>query len=268
MRAPRSATRDACDVWWAAPGRGAWLTALLADEERVHAESIRHAGTRDQYVTARALLRVILARRMGAPPASLPIGVACPRCGSEAHGKPRLIGGGTPWTFSISHTSERIAVAIGRGRAVGVDVEAIHDARDPQRAALAAEALAPGERAAYDRLPIRDRAHAMAAWWSRKEAVLKATGDGLAVSPARVLVSSPDRPPALLGWDAGPIGGDRRAPVQAGRPPVSARLHDIESPHGYVGCVAMLGTAPLDVVEHDGDHVLRQWQAAASLPSP
>lgn len=265
--ASRSATRDACAVWWATPGRGALLTALLADEERAHAESISHADTRDQYVTARALLRVILARRVGAPPASLRIGVACLHCGSEVHGKPRLISAGTPWTFSISHTSGRIAVAIGRERAVGIDVEAIHDALDPQRTVLAAEALTLGERAAYDRLPAADRARAMAAWWSRKEAVLKATGDGLAVSPSRVLVSSPDRPPALLGWDAGPLGGDRRALVRAGRPPMSARLHDLQPPHGFVGCVAVLGTAPVDVSEHDGDHVLREWHGAASLSS-
>lgn len=93
----------------------------------------------------------------------------------------------------------------------------------------------------------------MAVWWTRKEAVLKATGDGLTVAPDRVHVSDPSRPAALLGWDhptgPGPAPGPGAAP-----PPLA--LHDLAPGPGYVACLAVFSTRPVEVQEADGDALL------------
>ena len=207
------------------------------------------ADSRDQFVTARALLRLVLAPEIHVPPSRVALVARCQRCGSGRHGKPRLLDAGLPLAFSLTHVGGCVAIATTPGRAVGVDVEIAHDRTDPEREALAAAALAPQELAAYRRIPADDRGRAMAVWWSRKEAVLKATGDGLAVPPSRVLVSEPGSPAALLGSDA---DGDSAAVLAPG----SARLYDLRHDPGYVGCVAVLGTRRLTVDEHDGDQML------------
>lgn len=217
------------------------------------------AGARDQFATARALLRLVLAPLVDLPPRAIELGVRCQRCGSQDHGKPQLLGSSTPASFNLTHVDGTVAVAVTTGRAVGIDVTAARDGADPRSEALAATALAPGERAAYRRLPPDERGHAMAVWWSRKEAVLKATGDGLAVDPARVLVSDPSHPPALLGWDLG--GG---SPVSSA--PAYARLHDLRRGTDHVGCVAVIGPRPLIVDERDGGAMLRDASGPCTTP--
>jgi len=110
---------------------------------------------------------------------------------------------------------------------------------------LASEVLAPDERVqwvAAGRVPAD-----LAQWWTRKEAVLKASGHGLAVPPASIRVSAPWAPPAVLAWDVSePLGG-------------VVSLVDLAAPPGYggyVGSVAVLGAAAASVVERAGDEVL------------
>ena len=84
---------------------------------------------------------------------------------------------------------------------------------------------------------------------TRKEALLKATGDGLAVAPATITVTPPDAPPALVAWTAAP-------PLAS-----AAHLFDLDPGPGHVASLAVLG-ARLAVVERDGDGLL-----AASPPT-
>jgi 4'-phosphopantetheinyl transferase len=134
-------------------------------------------------------------------------------CGANDHGRLRLDASLTaPVSFGVTRRGARVGIAVTEGRAVGVDVEVAEDPDDPQRAALAAEVLCPAELVAYRRLPAATRSRAVGRWWTRKEAVLKATGDGLAVPPARLHVSGPDAPAALLAWfDPSPTTGHRPA---------------------------------------------------------
>ncbi len=242
MRAP-----DRCQVWWATSDRSA-DGGLLSDAERARAGRLRCAEDRLGFVTARALLRLLLADRLDVPPVAVPLGAACRVCGANDHGRLRLDGDPTNVSFSVTRRGARVGVAMTEGRAVGVDVEAADDRGDPARAALAAEALGPAELATYRRIPVGDRGRAMARWWTRKEAVLKATGDGLGFPPAKLRVSRPDAPAALVAWEV-------PSPSTASRPPV--RLQDLDPGPGYVGCVAVLGSHPIRVRELDGDEVLR-----------
>jgi 4'-phosphopantetheinyl transferase len=123
---------------------------------------------------------------------------------------------------SLSRAAGVVAVAVSTEGPVGVDVEAVEPA-----AGVSAVLLADGE-AAADVLGV-------ATTWVRKEALLKATGQGLSVDLRDIRVSAPDEPPALLDW---------RAP---GRPATPVWMRDVEPGPGLVGCVAQLGEEPPEV---------------------
>lgn len=235
-----------CRVWWARPAPAASLLSLLAPAERRRAAGIAHREAQDRFVTGRALVRLVLADRLGLAPAAIPIGQDCPLCGSGDHGPPELLGpAGPPVHFGITHAPGRVGVAVNTGAIVAIDVAAVDDPTDPQRAALADIALSDPERTLYDRLPADRRARAAARWWTRKEAILKATGWGLSVAPALVGVTAPDRAPELLVWPR------ECAPGPGGE----VFLRDLNpSPH-EVACVAILGPA-VDLVELNGEDVL------------
>ena len=81
-------------------------------------------------------------------------------------------------------------------------------------------------------------------YWSRKEAALKATGDGLAVAPAAIRVSSPIRPPSVLRG---------RQPLRDAWP---VRMHDLDAGAGHVAALASV-RAPVAVRNYDAACLLR-----------
>lgn len=222
-------------MWWADTG---WLRArhseLLDEVESARSRALRRAADRARFVVGCALLRRVLGARLGMEPSRVPLDRTCPECG-EPHGRPRLR---RPIHISVSHAGTRVAVAVGP-LPVGVDVERVDPALD--LGPLAAAALTDGERAALGRLPPGDRAGGFLALWTRKEAVLKATGDGLNVDPRRVAVSDPAAAPRLLSF--------------AGRPDLDATLVDLDPGPGYVATLAILGAWP--VRQHDAGPLLR-----------
>lgn len=98
---------------------------------------------------------------------------------TTAYGKPSLIEADNPQAvrFNMSHSGERALVAVTSGREVGVDIEEekpISDLID-----LARRFFAPGEVAELISLPDAARSAAFFRCWTRKEAVVKAVGEGL-----------------------------------------------------------------------------------------
>jgi hypothetical protein len=79
---------------------------------------------------------------------------------------------------SVSHSAELALIAVANGRAVGVDVEAMRAGRRLQ--AIAESRFSPGEAAALRALDESERDAAFYRLWVRKEAYLKATGEGIA----------------------------------------------------------------------------------------
>lgn len=130
---------------------------------------------------------------------------------------------------------------------VGVDLEPV-GAGDFD--GLADVALTPRERLALRRLPSEQRSSAALTWWVRKEAVLKATGDGMFVAPADIEVSGPAEEPRLIAWSA---GGERKVPT---------RLVDLQLGPDYVGCVGVLSHRTPLARLIEGDELL----AAAAVP--
>jgi 4'-phosphopantetheinyl transferase len=230
-----------CHVWWARPDDvGPRHDTLLAPGDLERRARLRQPADRDRLTAAAAVLRLVLGAHAGVPPARVEIDRTCPGCG-EQHGKPRPTA--LPGVHvSVSHSAGAVAVAVGTSGPVGVDVEEIgrHDQAELER--LADEVLAPEERAELTRLPGRDRAAAFTTYWTRKEALVKATGDGLLTRLDAVVVSPPSDPPRLLRWE--------------GRS-VTVSLHALHPPDDAVGTLAVLGPAPVQVLEHDAGPLLR-----------
>lgn len=187
---------------------------------------------------AHALLRDEVARCCGVNPHEVRLAVLCGRCGSHRHGKPYVlpIRDVVAPQVSLSRAEGVAIVAVTHAGPVGVDIERTDALSFP---GFDTVALHPDERAG----DIRDRATT----WVRKEALLKATGDGLLVDPRTIHLSDPGVPPRLVEWaaDNAPGGGvwmfdiDVGAAYRAGlavlsdrRPDLSVREADREDlPH-------------------------------------
>ncbi len=105
--------------------------------------------------------------------------------------------------FNLSHSGSLVAIALARGREVGVDIESVHQMDDWPR--LAGRIFSPRELCELHSLPRQQQPQAFFNGWTRKEAYLKATGEGLTDALAAIEVTiAPGKAPELLGLPAGP----------------------------------------------------------------
>jgi 4'-phosphopantetheinyl transferase len=146
--------------------------SLLSPLERARADRFRSAAHRRHYIIARARLRQLLAERLRIKPASIGLIVT-------AHGKPMLAPAhaASGLEFNLSHSDTLAIYALSRGRPVGIDIEPVRDIADADD--LAARFFSAAEAAAYRALPAARRNLAFLTCWTRKEAFVKALGDGL-----------------------------------------------------------------------------------------
>ncbi len=100
----------------------------------------------------------------------------------DARGRP-VVCGCDDLRVSVSHTQGALVVAVGRQSRVGVDVERVRE-RGLRR--LRHHVLAPSELAELERRPPACQNEVLLGYWTRKEALLKAAGIGLAVEPALI----------------------------------------------------------------------------------
>jgi 4'-phosphopantetheinyl transferase len=153
--------------------------ALLSVDERERLERIRVPGERARFCSAHAGMRRVLGAYLDVDPSAVRFGRAlCPRCGNPDHGPPRIVWPETELTFSLSHSGRRWMLALAPGAPVGIDVE-----QDAGRdlAAAVRQVLSECERADFDALgDERERRLFLLRAWTRKEAVCKALGIGLA----------------------------------------------------------------------------------------
>lgn len=225
---------------------GTMSVRVVVREARVSTSSadlaLLDAGERDRagrkretapFVTGHALVRRLLADLLDRDPASLAFARRCTTCGSDAHGKPSVLDA-PGWHFSLSYTPSVAVVAATEGADVGVDVE---DLTDADFDGFAAATLARHEVEGFAGLAGHELLVARSRVWARKEAVLKATGHGLVVDPAEVLVSGPLDPPALVDW-------------QAEEPrPVAITIADVElASEDHRAAVAVLTDEPVEIV--------------------
>ncbi len=162
-------------VWLLKTGRASdarRLLKTLSTDEVGRAERFRFDRDRTRFVLARGVLRTLLGRYLDAEPATLSF--VC-----NEYGKPALAGewAASGVNFNLSHSHEVVLYAFARGRAVGIDVERVR----PELAGedIAARFFSAPEVEALRGQPADARASAFFSCWTRKEAYIKARGEGL-----------------------------------------------------------------------------------------
>jgi 4'-phosphopantetheinyl transferase len=212
------------------------LEDVISAEETARAERLVRAADRRRSAAAHGLLRVVLSGYLGVRPDGIALETG-------AGGKPRLADREEP-RFNLSHAGARGLVAVSAGREVGIDIEEVREVGDMER--LAARCFSPVERLALAAVPAPERRGAFFAGWTRKEAFLKARGEGLSRPLDSFDVTlAPGEPPRLLRLEGVP-GAPARYTVRALRP----------AP-GYVGALAVDG--PATTIHY------RPWTALSAL---
>jgi 4'-phosphopantetheinyl transferase len=177
------------------------LRRILSDDEREKEKRLRFQRDQERYVVSEAVLRAILGRYLGASPAAL-------RFVRGPHGKPALAPEfGPPVRFNMSHSRNLALYAVTLGREIGVDVEFVQNglSKTPPGASqidamqIAQQFFSSYEVTSLQHLPQALRQRAFFHTWTRKEAYLKARGEGLTFPLNEFDVSvRPEDPAALL----------------------------------------------------------------------
>ena len=162
-----------------AVGVGEEDASLLDAQEAARAKNFVFERDRVRYVRAHAGLRRLLGRMLDMPSREL-------QFEAGSHGKPSLRGRAGRLDFNLSHGGDLCAVAVAHGRSVGVDIEPWREISGA--AELSRTVFSPAEQAAWSLRPTVGQQRDFLRLWTRKEAVLKAVGLGLAVDPCRVHV--------------------------------------------------------------------------------
>jgi 4'-phosphopantetheinyl transferase len=141
---------------------------LLSQDERHRATAFRFDSDRVRWIAARLYLRALLGNYLHCPPQDVDI-----RYGE--YGKPYV--DGRLRHFNVSHTKMFAVYAVTRSRAVGIDVEHINPTMEYM--GIVREFFSPAEVATFERLPNGERLPGFFRTWTRKEAYLKAIGQGI-----------------------------------------------------------------------------------------
>jgi 4'-phosphopantetheinyl transferase len=218
---------DDVHVWRASLNQPARVISdfiqTIAPDERERAARYHFQKDREHFIVARAVLRLLLGRYLGREPATL-------RFRMNPYGKPALDEGAdsAALRFNLSHARDLALFVIVRNREVGIDLEYINQDFDVTQ--LAREFFSPGEIAALDTLPANMRREGFFRCWTRKEAYIKARGEGLSLPLAQFEVSlSPAEPAALLNVLANPAEISRWS------------LRELTPAHGYLAALAVEG---------------------------
>ena len=184
------------------------LKAILSKDELDRAEQFLTQRLRHRYVAGRACLRILLGDYLVRQPASLEF-----RYGSS--GKPAL----TCETardcvhFNLAHSRSTALFAFARNRRVGIDVE--HWRRMEDGSHIAQRFFAPEEVEQLAKLPPDDWRRGFFACWTRKEAYIKARGEGLVVPLNEFAITvQPDNRVAIVRSEIDPTDVDRWSVVE------------------------------------------------------
>lgn len=199
------------------------LRHTLAEDELSRAGRFCFWEDRQHFIVARGALRDILGRYLHIASGQL-------RFSYDAYGKPALISapGDDALRFNVTHSHGLALYAVARGREVGIDLERIRAGVEYEE--IARRFFSPRENAELRACPARMRLDAFFSGWTRKEAYLKARGDGLSIPLDQFEVSlAPDEPARLL-----KVSGDRSESFRWS-------LQELSPDPGYVAALAVEG---------------------------
>jgi 4'-phosphopantetheinyl transferase len=167
------------------------LAEALSEDERARAGRFLFESDQRRFTVGRGTLRAILGRYLGIPSGDLAFAYS-------SHGKPavRHDTGGSDLRFNLSHAGGLALVAVALAREVGIDIERVREEFATEE--IAAHVFSPPELATIRALPAAARCAAFFNCWTRKEAYVKALGDGLSLPLHRFDVSLAPNEPAEL----------------------------------------------------------------------
>lgn len=190
---------------------------VLDSEERARAARFVQARDRRRFARCRSALREILGGLVCERPEVL-------RFRAVARGKPELDfpnldGKEPPVRFNVSHSAELAVIAVCRVRELGVDVEQVRDIGEAER--IVESFFSANELAEFGRIGPEKKAMAFVRGWTRKEAILKGLGVGIAGLADRhetgfgigevTALFTPVQPSSRVGvwqlWEASPRSG-------------------------------------------------------------
>ncbi len=182
-------------VWYAdlnlPEARVAAFWAFLSEDERERAERFHFERDKVRFVVARGILRKLLGDYQGVAPEQV-------RFRYNKYGKPVLAQEREgDMRFNLSHAHDKAVFVFTRAAAVGVDVE--YTGKELDVEGIAQRFFAVAEYQVLQSLPPAQKRQAFFTAWVRKEAVLKALGQGLSYSLAKVEVTMlPEQPVQIL----------------------------------------------------------------------
>jgi len=195
--------------------------SVLSAAELERAARFRFERDRTRFAVGRAQLRHILGSYLQIPPGDLAFeyGPKGKPCLSATASGPALM-------FNLAHSEDLALLAVTRTGPVGVDVERIRSLPDADD--LVSRFFSPAEAARFRAVPEPQRATAFFNLWTRKEAWLKATGEGIGCGLNQVEVTFlPGEAPRFVKLGE---SGDKIANWQ---------LHEISPAPGFAGAVAI-----------------------------
>ncbi len=199
-----------------------FLHNLTADEQ-ARAKRFYFERDREHFIAARGVLRGILGGYLNQAPECLSF------CYSS-HGRPALAGesDGKAIRFNVSHSYGAALYAVTRGREVGIDLERIRF--DLEVAEIAERFFSRREVSMLRTLPTAAQRQAFFRCWTRKEAYIKARGEGLSLPLDQFDVSlAPGEPAAVLGLQGAPAEASHWS------------LQELTPGPGYVAALAVEG---------------------------
>lgn len=199
------------------------LGHTLATDERERANRFFFEQDREHFIVARSLLRTILGRYLDVEPSNL-------RFAYGPHGKPALAEpfGQGKLRFNLAHSQGLALFAVSRELELGIDLEYIRPI--PEIDEIAERFFSAQERAMLRAVPVNKKQEGFFNCWTRKEAYLKAIGNGLTRPLDQFAVSlAPEEPARLLR-----VEGD----TQEGG---CWSLRTLAPVPGYIGALAVQG---------------------------
>lgn len=201
------------------------LAEMLAPDEQLRANRFHFERDRQRFIAGRGILRTILGRYLGCNGSELLFDYG-------PHGKPALAkpAAEPPLYFNLAHSGGLAVLALAYQQEVGVDVEHIRPITDMEQ--IVQRFFAQQEQATLLALPVEQRESAFFNGWTRKEAYLKALGDGLARPLDQFCVTmAPGDPVRLVSING---AGDDASPWL---------LESFDPAPGYAAAVAVRGQA-------------------------
>ncbi len=172
------------------------LATLLSPAERARAERFRFPHHRDSYIIRHGILRTLLGRYLGIKPEAVEF-----RYGEFK--KPEVANPQDRIHFNDSHSGGLALYGFTRACPIGVDIEHLRPVEHFQQ--IARHYFSPREVELLAALPEADRIRGFFSLWTRKEAFLKATGEGIGQNLAKIEVT-PDEKPEILATHFGDPG--------------------------------------------------------------